>query len=239
MRAFVTALRWDVVLQARNGFYWASAFLVCVFGALLLSLSDSIQGQAALWVPAAILMNLQITTFFFVGGLLLLEKDEGTLSALAVSPLSPAGYLTMRIVGLTMLAAAETFAVVGLGVGAFGAWPFVVAGTTALGIVYTALGVVIAARYESVNALLLPASVVILMLMLPLLPHFGLAPATGFVLHPLEPALTLLRGAYQPLTSVELVFALTGSIAWSAVTCAWANRSVRRLMRHAYAAGGR
>jgi fluoroquinolone transport system permease protein len=239
MRALIAALRWDVTLQARNGFYWASAFLVIVFGALLLSISDVIHEQSALWVPAVILTNLQITTFFFVGGLMLLEKDEGTLSALAVSPLSPAGYLTLRIVGLTVLAAADTFAVVWLGFGAVGTWPLIVAGTTALGVIYTAFGVVIAARYDSVNALLLPASVVILMLMLPLLPHFGLGAAGLFILHPLEPALTLLRGAYQPLTGGDMVFAVTGSLAWSAITFIWAHGSVRRLMRQAYAAGGR
>ncbi len=30
MSAFVTALRWDIVVQARNGFYWATAFVVLV-----------------------------------------------------------------------------------------------------------------------------------------------------------------------------------------------------------------
>ena len=37
MTAILNALRWDVIVQARNGFYWASAFLIVVMSALLLS----------------------------------------------------------------------------------------------------------------------------------------------------------------------------------------------------------
>jgi hypothetical protein len=54
-------------------------------------------------VPAILMINLQITTFFFVAGLILLERDEGTLAALAVSPLSASGYLVMRTFSLTGL----------------------------------------------------------------------------------------------------------------------------------------
>ena len=55
------------------------------------SVPESARANAALWVPAILVINLQITTFFFVAGLMLLERDEGTLNALAVSPLSPVG----------------------------------------------------------------------------------------------------------------------------------------------------
>lgn len=79
MTAFVTVLRWDIMVQARNGFYWATAFLVLVVGGLLLAVPATARTDAALWVPALIAVNLQITTFFFVAGLILLERDEGTL----------------------------------------------------------------------------------------------------------------------------------------------------------------
>jgi hypothetical protein len=84
--AVLNALRWDVVVQARNGFYWASAFLIAMIGSLLLSLPEAVRANSAALVPAILIINLQITTFFFVAGLILLERDEGTLAALAVSP---------------------------------------------------------------------------------------------------------------------------------------------------------
>ena len=97
MTAFVAALRWDVVVQARSGFYWATGFVVLVVGGLLLAVPETARADEGAWVPALVAINLQITTFFFVAGLLLLECDEGTLLALAVSPLTPSAYLANRI----------------------------------------------------------------------------------------------------------------------------------------------
>jgi fluoroquinolone transport system permease protein len=237
--AILSALRWDVILQARNGFYWASAFLVVALSALLLSLPESARANSAAWVPAIVTVNLQITTFFFMAGLMLLERDEGTLSALAVSPLSASGYLAMRTFSLTALAAAETLAIVGIGFGTGGSWLLILAGTAALGVIYTGFGAAVAARYESVNALLLPASAFVALLLLPLLPHFELAPRWLFLLHPLEPPLTLLRAGYVAIERIEVTLAIVGSFGWSALAFVWGRNRVRTLMQNTQASGGR
>ena len=133
MRAFVAALRWDVVLQARNGFYWASAFVILVIGGLLLAVPEAARANGAVWVPAILAVNLQITTFFFMAGLMLLERDEGTLTALAVSPLTPGGYLATRTVTLTALAAVETIVLVLIAFDAGHSWLLVLSGTVGAG----------------------------------------------------------------------------------------------------------
>ncbi len=149
MTAFVTALRWDIVLQARNGFYWASAFVVLVIGGLLLSVPETVRADGAAWVPALLAVNLQITTFFFVAGLMLLERDEGTLTALAVSPFSPAAYLATRTITLTALAAVETVAVVLIAFGTHGSWLLILSGTAALGVIYTGFGSAVGVRWST------------------------------------------------------------------------------------------
>jgi len=239
MTAILHALRWDVIVQARNGFYWASAFLVIIISALLLYVPESARANSAVWVPAILAVNLQITTFFFVAGLMLLERDEGTLNALAVSPLSASGYLAMRTFSLTGLAAAETIAVVWIGFGTEGSWPLILGGTAALGIIYTCFGAAIATRYESVNALLLPASAFVAVLLLPLLSHFDLAPRQPFLMHPLEPPMTLIRAGYSGFDRVEIAFGVFGSIGWSAIAFLWGRNRVRALMHNTRASGGR
>ena len=239
MSAILNALRWDVIVQARNGFYWASAFLIIVISALLLYVPESARANSAVWVPAILVINLQITTFFFVAGLMLLERDEGTLNALAVSPLSPSGYLAMRTLSLTGLAAAETIAIVWIGFGTGGSWPLILGGTAALGVIYTGFGAAVATRYESVNALLLPASAFVGLLLLPLLPHFGLAPRLLFFIHPLEPPMTLIRAGYGDIDRVEVAFGMIGSLGWSAIAFVWGRSRVRALMHNTRASGGR
>jgi fluoroquinolone transport system permease protein len=238
MRGFADLLRFDVVVQARNGFYWASAFVVLAISALLAALPVAVVSNPGLWVPALVMFNLQITTFFFVAGLLLLERDEGPLIALGASPLSARTYLLARCTTLTTLAAVETLVIVWLGFG-FSSSLVLFAGIAAMGITYTGFGVAVAARYESINSLLLPASVIVTVLLLPLLGHFELAPRLLSVWHPLEPALTLLRAAYHPLSLVELTFGIVGSIAWTGVAFSLAQSAVEKLMRDTRASGGR
>lgn len=239
MSAFLQAVRWDMTLQARNGFYWASAFLVIVVALLLLSVPEEVSAQPAVWVPAVLAVNLQITTFFFVAGLILLDRDEGTLQALAVSPCSPGQYLAMRILTLTALGAVETLAIVWIGFGADGWRPLILVGTLALGVIYTGLGAAVAARYESVNTLLLPASAFVTLLLLPLLPHFDLVPRAPFLLHPIEPVLALLRAAYGVTGVGEVGYGVAGSVGWSAVAFVWGRNGVRAVMHDTRAAGGR
>ncbi|MGH2437862.1 MAG: hypothetical protein ACRDFA_12835 [bacterium] len=239
MTAMLHALRWDVIVQARNGFYWASVFLVIFISVLLLYVPESARADAGVWVPAILAVNLQITTFFFVAGLMLLERDEGTLHALAVSPLSPSGYLAMRTFSLTGLAAAETIAIVWIGFGTSGSWPLVLGGTAALGVIYTGFGAAVATRYDSVNALLLPASAFVALLLLPLLPHFGLAPRLPFFVHPLEPPMTLIRAGYGVIDRIDVAFGVLGSFGWSAIAFMWGRNRVRALMHNTRASGGR
>jgi fluoroquinolone transport system permease protein len=239
MRAFATALRWDTVVQARNGFYWATAFVVLVVGGLLLAVPAEARADGAAWVPALLAVNLLFTTFFFVAGLMLLERDEGTLTALAVSPFSPGRYLAVHVLTLTTLATVETAALVWIAFGRGGSWLLILCGTAALGTIYTGFGAAVATRYASVNALLLPASAVVTLLLLPLLPHFGLAPRALFLLHPIEPPLTVIRAAYGAGGPADLTFGVVGSAFWSALTFRWARQRVGRLMRDTRAGGGR
>ena len=238
MTALVAILRWDVVLQARNGFYWATAFLILVVGGLLLAVPEAVRANSELWIPALVAVNMQTTTFFFVTGLMLLERDEGTLAALAVSPLSSGHYLAARTLTLTALAGLETLALVWLAFDVRGAGLVIVAGTVAVGLIYTAFGAAMAARYDSVNRLLLPASVVVMLLLLPLLPHFGFGSRWLLLAHPIEPALTLMRTGYRVSGNADLAFGVVGSLVWCAIAFWWGSKCVDRLMRDVRLRGG-
>jgi fluoroquinolone transport system permease protein len=238
MSAFATALRWTVVVQARNGFYWATAFGVLVVGGLLLALPSAARADEASWVPALVALDLQLP-FFFVAGLLLLERDEGTLAALAVSPLTPGAYLASCTISLTVLAAVETVALVIIAFTDAPSWPLFLSGVSAMGVLYTGAGAALATRYASVNALLLPASLAVALLLLPLLPHFGLAPRGPFLVHPTEPALTLLRAAYRDPGPADVLYGVIGSAGWATVAFLLGRRRVDGLMRNTLATGGR
>lgn len=111
MRRFVAAAGCDVVVQARHGFYVVSAVLAPLLGVSLGALpAERLSMQMML--PAVMAFNLLVTTFFFVGALVLLEKAQGSLCALAVCPICPHEYLGAKVTALVFLGLAESLAVV-------------------------------------------------------------------------------------------------------------------------------
>lgn len=238
MTRIVSALRFDVVLQARQGFYAATAAIVVLVGGLLVSIPAELRTDSALWVPFWIVVNLPMTTFFFMCGLMLLERDEGTLMALAVAPVSAHAYLGVRVMTLVPLAIVETLVVAWLGFEL--GQPLILAGAAGLlGTLLTSLGAVVSARYESMNELILPGSVLVTFLLLPLFAHVGLMSHAPFLLHPVEPSLILLRAAYGGGTAVEIAYGIVAGVAWCAITWRWGSASIGRVMRQTAATGGR
>lgn len=238
MTRWWSALRFDVILQARQGFYAATAAIVILLGGLLLSIPAAARANSDLWVPFLIVVNMPITTFFFVCGLILLERDEGTLLALGVSPVSASQYLAMRMTTLVALALVETLVIVAIGFSI--ETPLLIgAGAVLLGVMLTGFGAGVSSRYTTVNEMILPGSVFVTFLLLPLLAHFGMVPRAPFFAHPVEPSLTLIRAAYAEHDERDLLFGAVGSIVWCGVAWWWGRSSLERSMRDTRASGGR
>lgn len=225
MKRLFATLRCDMLVLFRNGFFYISALFTLVWVALIQQIPRTNLLDASLLVPAMLLQHFVITTFYFIAALALLEKAEGTLSGLVVTPLRPAEYLFSKALTLTLAAALESLAIVIAAYGlSFRAAPLL-AGMLALGGCYTLVGFVAVARFHSINEYLLPSVVLVSMLLLPLLGHFGIWRSPLLLLHPVQPMLLLLRAAFAPVSAGELAYGLSGSLAWLGVSFVWA-RSV-------------
>lgn len=184
----------DIRLQWRNGFYYVSAVMLALFALLL---SQAQRQDLSFLLPAVIVNNIMVNGFYFVAGLVLLEKSEGSLQAQVVTPLRPAEYLASKVLSLTLLSVVEN------GLLALLVMPGAIsAGWLLWGIVagvcfFTLAGLVVVVRYEAMNEFLLPSVIITTILALPLLPYFGvgdtaLSGALAY-LHPLQAVLLALR----------------------------------------------
>ncbi len=227
MTRLAATLRCDVRLQLRNGFYWAVAFLLGSFALVVVWLPDFD------WRPVMaplVLGNLMVATFMFMAGLVLLEKDEGTLAAVSVTPLTPGEYLASKVVTLTALSVLENVALVLIAYGAdFSPLPLVL-GIALASAVYCLTGFVVVARYDSINEFLFPSVLYTTFLFLPILHYAGLWTTPLFYLHPLQPALVLLEGAFAPLGFGEWAYGIAGSAFWIAAALFWGRWEFRRLV---------
>jgi len=199
-----STLRTDVRLQWRHGFYYA-VLAVTVISVLL---GRQISGASlALLLPLVIVNNLIINGFYFVAGLVLLEKGEGTLEAQIITPLRPDEYLASKAATLSLLSLLETVVLMLLTVGLPPRPLALVAGVLLGAAFFTLAGFIVVARYDSLNEYLLPSVVYAGALALPLLPYAGvgndLVAALAY-LHPLQAVLALLEAGLQPTTGWQL-----------------------------------
>jgi fluoroquinolone transport system permease protein len=230
-RLLATVLN-DVRLQWRNGFYLATAVITALFALLLQRLPSPVMEQ---FLPALIVNNLIVNGFYFISGLVLLEKGEGTLEVQVVTPLRPAEYLAAKATSLTFLSLLENglLGVVVLAVAPNMLW--LVAAISAGTLLFVFSGFYFVCRYHSLAEFLLPSLPVVTLLALPLLPYFGLGQSplawALLYLHPLQPVLLLLRASFgSPVTLAQLTFALPAALLWSALSFVAAQNAYRRFV---------
>lgn len=221
MRRFLSTARCDVELQARNGLYVATGFVLAIAAAGLLALPAA--GLARL-LPAVALNTLAVTGFYFSAALALLERAEGSAVARIVTPLRPAEYLGARgatlallgvvqlvVMGLVLLGPTPALLTLGLGAGLAAA-------------ILALAGYAATAGRATVSEFLLPSVPWIALLMLPLVADVLDWHSPLLWLHPLQGPLALMRAAVTPIPPWEAALGLTLGLAWTAAAFALAGR---------------
>jgi fluoroquinolone transport system permease protein len=218
MKRLFATLWCDMRLQWRNGFYLVTGIVLAFWVIFRSQLPPT---DLARLLPAFIISNLVLNTFYFVAGLLLLEKAESTLEAQVLTPLRPAEYLASKVLSLSILALVENLLVVVLFQGfAFRLLPLLT-GLLLAAAMYTLTGFMVIARYDSINEFLFPSVPMIILLCLPLLPYFGVGQTALVYAHPLQPALLLMQAGFVRLPFWQAAYALLygglclGLLAWA------------------------
>jgi fluoroquinolone transport system permease protein len=231
MKRLLATIRTDLRLQLRNGFYIAAAFVVVVLVILMRQLPEA---SRSLGLPMLIFGNLLINGFFFMAGLVLLEKGEGTLEAQVVTPLRTGEYLASKVITLTILSLLESALIVLLTVGLDINWLALLAGVALMTPLLALAGFLLVSRYDTLNEFMFPAVGVIAVLSLPLLPTFGLLEGVlndvWVYVMPVEPSWLLLQAVVAPVESWQAVFGLLAGALWVAIAFLLAQRAFYRFV---------
>ena len=209
MNRALSTIRHDMRLQFRHGFYHVGAFVAVAWAAILWQFPPD---WTARLLPAFVFLALNVTTFYFIAGLVLFEKGQGTLEALSITPLRPGEYLLSKVLSLGFLAVAENVILVFTVFGApEGLFSFFTGLVTLCGI-YTLLGFVIVVRYDSINEYLMPSTLYTLVIQAPVAGALGLFETDLFRLWPTNGPLVLLSDAFSPVSTEMRVYGLVFSV---------------------------
>ena len=221
MKRLLATVRCDVTLQLRHGFYYATAFvLICCV--VLVSRIPSV--DLSWLLPALLFGNLLLNTFYFIGGLILLEKSEGTLEAQVITPLRTWEYLVSKVGTLTLLGLVENTVIVMLLVGlGFNLLPLAAA-------LYCLAGVIAVVRYHSINEYLMPSVLYTSLLLTPLLPYLAQWDTWLIYLHPLQATLLLAQSAFHPAPRWQAIYGVLYSTLWIGLLAHFSRRAFVRFI---------
>ncbi len=210
MRA-AAALKYDILFQLRHGFHYAYLFIGAVYILILRGLPPEAKN---LFLPVLVFTDPAVLGFFFIGGIVLLEKDQKTLESLFVTPLKILEYIGAKTVSLTFMALAVSFIISFLTTG-FSFNPVLLfVGISLSSIFFILLGLIMASRFKSLNEYFVYGGLSISFIALPILDYFGIVQSPLFFFLPPTASFILIKAAYQDVPPWLLMEAAppTGSI---------------------------
>lgn len=205
MTCFLATVRLDVWLQHRHGLYLFTTVstLLVILAVRALIPRDALPTV----IPILFFFYLGSTAFMFCAAQLLLERSEGTLDALAVTPLRSREYLLSKVVTLAGLAALESLTILVFTYGLDFHGLLLVLGVVGQAVLYTLISLVVVVRYDSVTYFLMTSPVLLTPLFVPALGVTGLWQTPIYYLWPTYPPLVLLQGAMHGTSLWEVVYA--------------------------------
>ncbi len=218
---------WEVRIQARYYIYLGVAVVVALLSGMIAIIPLELPTSQ---VAFLLFTESGVLAFFFVGILVLMEKTEGTLNALGVTPTPAWLFVLARSVSLTVLSLIGGYVMVAVDFGDradIGVVLLALALTSAMAVLWS---FVVVAGVPSVNAYLARAILLMVVLMLPILGLLGFVDPWFMAILPSHASLLLLNGAVEPasLGRLEWVYAVSYLSLWIAIGWFWALRAFDR-----------
>lgn len=227
MNLLLTLIRTDWQLQWRQGLFYAALFVIALWISIFSQVPEVVLHYL---LPIMLYIDLSIFGFFFMAGLLYLEKGEGTLTALVVTPVHGWHYLVAKLVTLTALGLGASLVIVAVIQPTTLNWSILVASLVLNSLFFTLISFAIAVRYNGIGEFLIPAILVLGVAQIPFVDSFDIWGGWPLYLLPFQAALLLVRAAFEPILGWQWLYAIVYLAAWIVLSYWWALRSFERFV---------
>lgn len=221
------AIAYDIKLQFRHGFYYAYLVISLFYMALLQLLPSSAREMANILLTFT---DPSMLGFFFIGGLVLLEKGQDIHNTLFVTPYKPEEYIFSKTLSLTLLSALSSYMI---HVSQFGFTTkplLLMLGVVMTSIFFTLAGMGVAFRCRSLNGFFFLSTLVALVFVLPLSDYLQIWSTPLYHLLPTQASLLLLRSVFEPIPPLQWIYAILLLAGWSGLAFLWARYSFRKFI---------
>lgn len=196
-------LLWDMRFQVKYGFYFLYTVLTGIYAIALFAVPESWQEKTA---AILIFSDPASMGLFFMGAIILLEKNQHTPCAFAVSPVCVMEYIIAKIGSLSAISLvvaailALTANVSNLHV--------VLLGTVISSAIFTLSGMIIATKIVSLNQFILWTIPIEIVCFVPAILHLFKITPTWFRYYPVNVCMEMISGYAPSATGIFIVTTL-------------------------------
>lgn len=199
---FAGALKADIKFQIKQGFYSVYILLTIVY---LLIISRLPENLNAIAVPLIVFSDPSVVGFFFIGGIIMLEKEQKILQYLVVTPLRSEEYLLSKIMGLALLSEAAGIFITLVTYKDSVNWVVLVVGILLSSIFFTLYGFIAAAGCKTMNEYFITMIPYLLFALIPCFSLLGFKYDYLFNIFPSVAGLRLILGAFNEISIFEFL----------------------------------
>ncbi|MCD4786165.1 MAG: ABC transporter permease [Candidatus Eremiobacteraeota bacterium] len=227
MKRFVSLLGWDIKLQAKYGFYYAAGFVALMWIVVMSLLPPD---KRIIILPFFLFIDLLFTAFYFMAGLIFLEKVQGVLNALVLTPTKLAEYLMSKVLTIAFLSVVFCLLITLLAHGTRFNIPMLALTVFLTSLLCSFIGIASAAYCASFSRFLIPSLIPQLIMAAPLCYYFGLYKNWLFYIFPTQPCLLLFKSSFIMIESWQLIYSIVYLIFWLVLTYIWAYKNLQKFI---------
>jgi fluoroquinolone transport system permease protein len=192
----------DMRFQLKQGFYLVYVLITIMY---LILLSFLPKEALSIALPLVVFTDPSVLGLFFIGGIIMLEKVQGVLSVVIVSPLRTIEYISAKVISLAFVSVLAAFAITGFSHYENVNWLLVFLSTVLTSGIFTLCGIMINAGCNTVNEYLIKTIPYMLLFVLPCFSLIGFPYSWLFTIFPSVAALRLMLGAYMGIPVYEAI----------------------------------
>lgn len=179
----------DMRFQVKYGFYFLYAILTMLYIVMLFVLPENWQKKA---VAILIFSDPASMGLFFMGAIVLLEKNQHTPCALAVSPVHPLEYIIAKV-GLLSAISLIVGTVLALAANVNDLY-IILFGTAISSIIFTLFGIIVATKIVSLNQFILWTVPIEIVCFVPAILHLFKMTPSWFQYYPINVCMDMVSG---------------------------------------------
>lgn len=221
MKRMINAVRIDMLFQFRSGFHTIYSVLSLIY---IIALNEMPDRWIRVGVPFVIFSDPAMVGLFFVGGLVMLEKEQGIIDLISVTPTRITEYLLGKVLSLSLISLAAGFTIAVFTYQSF-SWVVLLLAIVAASIMYSLLGFVVAMHCRTVNQYFGKMIPLMIGVAIPLISLVGFPYSWLFYILPSVGSARLFVIAFFGGNLQEVVVCLMSTSFWTFLFGRWAVRS--------------